>query len=175
MSAETTLRISAALCDRAQGILSALKENGLSIVTAESCTAGMAAAVLSRAEGAGDVLHGGFVTYTKQHKTAALGVSADLLRQRGAVNAEVVRQLAAGALKHSRASVSLAISGVLGPEEDEDGNPVGLVFFCCQKSGGEPIVVKEEFGKRGPEELLQLTISRAFDLIEQTISSGRSR
>ena len=174
MSAETTLRISAALCDRAQAILKALRESGLSIVTAESCTAGMIAAVLSRADGAGEVLHGGFVTYTKQHKTAALGVSADLLRERGAVNDEVVRQLAAGALKHSRASLSLAISGVLGPEEDEDGNPVGLVYFCCQKSGAEPVVVKEEFGKKEPEELLQLTISRAFDLIEETIASGRS-
>lgn len=54
--------------------------------------------------------------------------SADLLREKSAVNET---QLATGALKHSPASVSLAVSGVLGPEEDEDGNPVGLVYFCC--------------------------------------------
>ena len=59
----------------------------------------MIAAVLSRADGASEVLHGGFVTYTKAHKTSALGVSADLLRDKGAVNEEVVKQLARGALK----------------------------------------------------------------------------
>jgi Competence-damaged protein len=68
-------------------------------------------------------------------QTSALGLSADLLREKGAVNEEVVTQLARGALKHSPASVSLAVSGVLGPEEDEDGNPVGLVYFCCARSG----------------------------------------
>src|SRR6185312_12608987 len=71
---ETSLSISPALKQRAQRILVGLKSAGLSIVTAESCTAGMIAAVLSRAEGAGEILHGGFVTYTKALKTSALGV-----------------------------------------------------------------------------------------------------
>jgi nicotinamide-nucleotide amidase len=169
MPADTTLTISPALCQRAQAILKALKDSGLSIVTAESCTAGMISAVLSRADGAGEVLHGGFVTYTKAHKNAALDVSADLLREHGAVNEDVVKQLAAGALKNSPASLSLAVSGVLGPEEDEDGNPVGLVYFCCLKLGGQPVVVREEFGKKEPDQLLNLTIDRAFDLIESCI------
>jgi nicotinamide-nucleotide amidase len=171
MSAETALTVDPVLCERAQAIVNALKDNGLSIVTAESCTAGMIAAVLSRADGAGDVLQGGFVTYTKAHKTVALGVSQHVLKEQGAVNEEVVRQLAAGALKSSSASVSLAVSGVLGPEEDEDGNPVGLVCFCCLRSGGQPIVVREEFGKKKPDELLQLVISRALDLIEDSVAS----
>ena len=75
MSAETALTIDPALCKRAETIMKSLKDAGMSIVTAESCTAGMVAAVLSRGDGAGDVLHGGFVTYTKAHKTMALGVS----------------------------------------------------------------------------------------------------
>lgn len=171
MFAETTLSISPALCERAQAVLTALKAGGMSIVTAESCTAGMIAAALSRAEGASEALHGGFVTYTKAHKTAALGVSADLLHQRGAVNEEVVKQLAAGALENSPASLSLAVSGVLGPEEDEDGNPVGLVYFCCLTKKGQPVVVREEFGKKPPDQLLQLIIARAFDQIESRITS----
>jgi PncC family amidohydrolase len=134
----------------------------------------MIAAVLSRAHGAGEVLHGGFVTYTKAHKTSALGVSADLLREKSAVNEEVVTQLATGALKHSPASLSLAVSGVLGPEEDEDGNPVGLVYFCCVRSDRQPVVVKEEFGKKEPEHLVQLTIARAFDLIESCFDESRA-
>ena len=88
LPAETALTISPELCERAQAILKTLKDKGLSIVTAESCTAGMIAAVLSRADGAGEVLHGGFVTYTKAHKQTALGVSRELLRDRGAVNEE---------------------------------------------------------------------------------------
>lgn len=174
LSADTTLTIGPALCERAKAILKALKAKHRSIVTAESCTAGMIAAVLSRADGAGEVLHGGFVTYTKTHKNAALGVSRELLREQGAVNEEVAKQLAAGALRNSRASLSLAVTGVLGPEEDEDGNPVGLVYFCCMKSGGQPIVVREEFGKKDPEELLQLTIDRAFDLIESCLAESRA-
>ena len=174
MPAETQLTVSPALCERAQYILKALKDSKHSIVTAESCTAGMVAAVLSRADGAGEVLHGGFVTYTKEHKTAALGVSAKLLRDRGAVNEDVVKQLAQGALKRSPASVSVAVSGVLGPEEDEDGNPVGLVYFCCVRSGEQPMVVREEFGRKEPEQLLQLTIARAFDLIQSCIRAGVS-
>jgi nicotinamide-nucleotide amidase len=174
LSAETALAISPALCDRAQAILKALKDAGLSIVTAESCTAGMIAAVMSRADGASDVLHGGFVTYTKEHKTAALGVSADLLRDKGAVNEAVVVQLAQGALQRSPASLSLAVSGVLGPEEDEDGKPVGLVYFCCVRSGGEPVVVKEEFGEKEPAQLLQRALNRALDLIEQCVDGSRA-
>jgi nicotinamide-nucleotide amidase len=134
LSAETAVTISPALCDRAQAILKTLKDAGLSIVTAESCTAGMIAAVMSRADGASDVLHGGFVTYTKEHKTAALGVSADLLRDKGAVNEAVVMQLAQGALQRSPASLSLAVSGVLGPKEDEDG-PGGTGLFLLRKIG----------------------------------------
>ena len=65
MPTDTALTVSPDLCDRAQAINKALKSAGLSIVTAEFCTAGMIAAVLSRADGAGEVLHGGFVTYTK--------------------------------------------------------------------------------------------------------------
>jgi nicotinamide-nucleotide amidase len=174
LPAETALTVGPQLCERAQAILKELKGAGLSIVTAESCTAGMIAAVLSRADGASEVLHGGFVTYTRAHKTSALGVSADLLREKGAVNEEVVTQLARGALKHSPASVSVAVSGVLGPEEDEDGNPVGLVYFCCVRSSGHPVVVKEEFGKKKPEQLLQLTIARAFDLIEDCVGESRA-
>ncbi|HZT00713.1 MAG TPA: CinA family protein [Steroidobacteraceae bacterium] len=103
-----------------------------------------------------------------------IGVSADLLREKGAVNEEVVTQLATGALRHSPASVSLAVSGVLGPEEDEDGNPVGLVYFCCTRLGAQPVVVKGEFGEKKPEQLLQLTLSRAFDLIESCVDESRA-
>ena len=171
MSDEISLTISTELKQRAQGILEALKTTNMSIVTAESCTAGMIAAVLSRCDGAGAFMHGGFVTYTKAQKAIALGVSHGLLEQCGAVNEAVAREMAAGALSRSPATLSLAVTGVLGPEEDEDGNPVGLVCFCAATRDKEPMAMREEFGKRSADELLRLTIGRAFDLIDAALKS----
>jgi nicotinamide-nucleotide amidase len=111
------------LKQHAQQALDALKAAKLTIVTAESCTAGTIAALLAQAKGAGDILHGGFTTYTKEHKIKALGVSERLLKEQGAVNADVVKQLATGAFERSPATMAIAISGVLGPESDEDGIP----------------------------------------------------
>lgn len=174
MRDDTSLLIGAALRERAKCILKRLKAANLSIVTAESCTAGMIAAVLSRCEGAGAWMHGGFVTYTKAQKIAALGVEAQLLEEQGAVNEDVVQQLAKGALGHSPATISVAVSGVLGPKQDEDGNPVGLVYFCGLERDRAPIVVREDFGQGTPDELLRLVINRAFDLIEAMITAQRS-
>ena len=157
---------------RAQQAINALKAAKITIVTAESCTAGALAALLARAEGAGDILHGGFTTYTKEHKTKALGVSAVLLEEQGAVNADVVMQLAAGALEHSPATLAIGISGVLGPEPDEDGNPVGLVYFCVLAKDKQPRVVKEQFGEQPHEQLLELALHRAFELIEASVSAA---
>src|SRR5689334_3950174 len=126
-----------ALKEQAQRVINALKDAKLTIVTAESCTAGAIASMLSQAEGAGDILHGGFITYTKAHKCQVLGVSGKLLKEKGAVNEEVVTQLAEGALERSPASLAIAVSGVLGPKPDEDGNPVGLVYFCALLKGSE--------------------------------------
>jgi nicotinamide-nucleotide amidase len=159
-----------ALKDHAQQALDALKAAKLTIVTAESCTAGSIAALLAQAEGASDILHGGFITYTKEHKTKALGVPWRLLKEQGAVNADVVKAMAAGALERSPASLAIAVSGVLGPEPDEDGNPVGVVYFCVQTKDKQPRVAKEEFGKQPHDKLLEQALHRAFDLIEQSVS-----
>jgi nicotinamide-nucleotide amidase len=154
----------------AQLALDALKAAKVTIVTAESCTAGTIAALLARAEGASDILHGGFTIDTKEHKTKALGVSERLLKEQGAVNADVVKQLAAGALERSPASLAIAVSGVLGPEPDEDGNPVGLIYFCVLRKDKPPMVVKEELGEQRHDQLLAQVLHRAFDLIEVNVS-----
>lgn len=158
------------LKEHAQQALDALKAANVTIVTAESCTAGTIAALLAQAEGASDILHGGFTTYTKEHKTKALGVAWRLLKEEGAVNDEVVKQLAAGALERSPASMAIAISGVLGPEPDEDGNPVGLVYFCTLRKDKQPKVVKEEFGEQPHDQLLVQALHRALDLIESSVA-----
>jgi PncC family amidohydrolase len=123
----------------ARKFLTLLKRNGLSVVTAESCTAGLLAKTLSDAPGAAEHLSGGFVTYTKQQKEKALGVSSHLLRTKGAVCREVASELAEGALKRSVADIAIAVTGVAGPDPDEDGNPVGrvIVGVCCR--GRSPV------------------------------------
>src|SRR5205085_12207168 len=107
------------LSDLANALIRHARRTGVTIVTAESCTAGLMSQVLSDAEGAAEYFHGGFVTYTKEHKTSALGVSASLLRDKGAVCGEVARAMAEGALEHSTAGISAAITGVAGPEPDD--------------------------------------------------------
>jgi nicotinamide-nucleotide amidase len=122
-----------ALIDEARPVVERLRANGLSVVTAESCTAGLIAAVLTHIPGAGDCFQGAFVAYSKAHKVAALSVDETLLRDKGSVNRETAEQMGLGALKNSSATLAIAVTGVLGPDADEDGNPAGLVYIAiCQ-------------------------------------------
>jgi nicotinamide-nucleotide amidase len=154
-----------ALIHRAEDIVRALRGARLSVVTAESCTAGLVSAILSQADGAGEVLHGGFVTYSKANKTAALGVDAGLLRRDGSVTADVVRQMVQGALLRSPADIALAVSGVLGPSADEDGNPVGLVYFGCGHRNGPVFTTRKDYGRRPHDVLRRQVVMDGLDLL----------
>ncbi|HEY6578466.1 MAG TPA: CinA family protein [Rhizomicrobium sp.] len=153
------------LVARAGEVIERLRRERTSVITAESCTAGLIAAVLSQADGAGEILHGSFVTYSKAHKTAALGVPAALLESRGSVNEEVARAMAEGALTRSPADLTVAVTGVLGPEPDEDGNPVGLVYLCCRSRAGDSRVSRADFGKQPHDVLRYQTVMAALDLL----------
>jgi nicotinamide-nucleotide amidase len=150
-------------------VLSLAQKKDLSIVTAESCTGGLHAAVLSEAPGASTHLQGGFVTYTKAQKTV-LDVPADVLQTKGAVNAEVARGMAQGALRHSTAEVAVAITGVAGPSRDEDGNPVGLVYFARLRRGGQPIEAERQFGDIGRGAIRYRAIAEAMALLVATLA-----
>jgi nicotinamide-nucleotide amidase len=158
------------LAECASKAVARLAEKKLTIVTAESCTAGLISAALSQGEGAAKVLHGSFVTYTKDNKTMALGVSRELLEQKSSVNAEVAKQLACGALERSPADIALSVTGVLGPEPDEDGNPVGLVYLACCRRGGAPNVVHKDYGDRPHDELRRAVVRDALDLLLDCIA-----
>lgn len=124
------------------------------MVTAESCTAGKLAALLSEVPGAADHLQGGFVVYTKANKSQALGVRASLLNSRGAVCQEVAAAMAEGALARSPADVAIALTGVAGPDPDEDGKPVGLVCIAVAPRGQKPEVIEKRYGM-APRERIQ--------------------
>jgi nicotinamide-nucleotide amidase len=153
----------------AEAVMTLLSRQQLSAVTAESCTAGLIAAVLSGAEGASRWLQGGFVTYTKAQKTASLGVAEEILSSSGSVSREVALAMVEGALARSPAAVAVAVTGVLGPDEDEDGNPVGLIVLACARRGVTPTVVEKRLPKAEPDELRHAAVCGALDIIDSVI------
>jgi nicotinamide-nucleotide amidase len=149
----------------AQRLLALAERNGLTIVTAESCTAGMLCQVLSDAPGAAERFHGGFVTYTKAHKTNALGVSPQVLHHKGAVCAEVARAMAEGALLHSSAGLGAAITGVAGPEPDADGNPVGRICIAVARRGSATQDFERNYGALGRDAIRRRAVADALNAL----------
>jgi nicotinamide-nucleotide amidase len=123
----------------------ALLAAGLRAVTAESCTGGGLAAALTDVPGSSQWFERGYVTYSNAAKIQELGVDRGLLEQHGAVSAEVVRQMAAGALQASGTDVVVAITGVAGPDGGTLEKPVGLVYLACGRRGRPLQVVRELF------------------------------
>jgi nicotinamide-nucleotide amidase len=150
------------LARMAEELLGLAKRYGLTVIAAESCTAGLLCQILSNATGAAEHFHGGFVTYTKEHKSQALGVSPDLLRLKGAVSGEVARAMAEGALAHSTADLAVAITGVAGPEPDEDGNPVGLTRIAVAQRGAAAHDFERRYGDIGRDAVRQHAIADAL-------------
>ena len=99
------------------------------LATAESCTGGMIAAACTDLAGSSDWFERGFVTYSNEAKTELLGVDAALIAQHGAVSEVVARAMAFGAVRHSRAQVGVAVTGVAGPTGGSADKPVGTVWF----------------------------------------------
>ena len=155
----------------ADALIRRAKAANLGIVTAESCTAGRMCQVLADAEGASTFFHGGFVTYTKQHKTCALDVPEALLRRKGAVCAEVARAMAEGALRHSKAGISAAITGVAGPEPDEDGNPVGRVCIAVARRGFPSRALERHYPDAGPDAIRQAAVADALRAMTEALGS----
>jgi nicotinamide-nucleotide amidase len=115
----------------------ALKAKQAMLVTAESCTGGWAAQVVTAAAGSSAWFERGFVTYSNEAKQELLGVGAATLERHGAVSEETAREMALGALARSRGTVSLAVTGVAGPGGGSPAKPVGTVCFAwARKNGG---------------------------------------
>jgi|SRR5579871_715389 len=99
-----------------------------------------------------------------------LSVPTELLKTQGSVNAEVARLLVEGALARSPADIALAITGVLGPEPDEDGNPVGLVFFAYGKRGGPIEILEQHLPPEGHERLMRRAVDIALSCVERAVA-----
>jgi nicotinamide-nucleotide amidase len=156
---------SEALRRRAEDLISHYRERGLMLATAESCTGGLVAALITSVAGSSAVFERGFVTYANSAKTESLGVAAILLAHHGAVSAEVAGAMAIGALAHSHADISLAVTGVAGPAGGSPEKPVGLVYLARANRNGEIAVVEKRFGDLGRAAIRFASVEAALDLL----------
>jgi nicotinamide-nucleotide amidase len=120
----------AALYELAERLGAELKQRGLMIALAESCTGGWIAQAITAVPGSSEWFERGYVTYTYISKREMLGVRSETLGTHGAVSEETVREMALGAVERSHAQVSVAVSGTAGPSGGSPGKPVGTVCFA---------------------------------------------
>ena len=140
------------LVEQARQVIEANRLAGRRIAVAESCTAGLICAALTEIAGSSDVFEAGIVTYADEAKTDLLKVSSDVLETFGAVSIATAWAMAQGALKATRADVTVAITGIAGPEGGTPRKPVGTVVFARARRGADPkeiVADVKQFGDLG--------------------------
>jgi nicotinamide-nucleotide amidase len=154
----------------ARALLARCKAQRLTIATAESCTGGLIAAALTAIPGSSAVVDRGFVTYSNEAKTEMLGVPTDLIARRGAVSAEVARAMAEGALKHSKADLTVAVTGIAGPDGGTAEKPVGLVHIAAARRGGARLHEEMLYGDIGRDNVRFETVASALALLARLLA-----
>ena len=154
---------------RAAALLDTYRQRGLKIATAESCTGGLVAALLTEISGSSAVVERGFITYSNEAKTELIGVPSDMIAAHGAVSEPVARAMAEGALAHSRADVAVGITGVAGPTGGTASKPVGLVHFGLARKGAPTLHLERRYGDLGRENVRRRAVEDALSLLEQAI------
>ena len=149
--------------------LNLLKEKALTLGTAESCTGGLIAKLITDLPGASAVLKGGIVSYTKEVKAGVLGVPEDMLEKYGAVSPQVAESMARGAKKVLGCDIALSATGVAGPDPDDRGNPVGLVYLGL--AYGEDCIVREyHAGKGDRDRVRRMSAGTALDMVRRYLT-----
>ena len=139
---------------------------GAKIASAESCTGGLIAGLLTEIAGSSDVFERGFVTYSNEAKQDLLSVSADTISDSGAVSANTAIQMAIGGLKASEANACVAVTGIAGPGGGSSEKPVGLVFIAVAADHEEGAFVEEfQFGDIGRSNVRNETIKAALEML----------
>jgi nicotinamide-nucleotide amidase len=148
-------------------LLKAICDKELKLVTAESCTGGLLASLLTDVDGSGHAFERGFVTYTDEAKHEMLGVDAGLLKDKGAVSKEVAIAMAEGALARSSGDLALSVTGFAGPagEDDEEG----LVHFGLARRDGETLHREEHFGPCGRGEVRLKSLRAALKMLDEAL------
>ena len=158
-----------ALLAQARQFLEDARAQGLRVVTAESCTGGLIAGLLTEIPGSSDVVERGFVTYSNEAKEDLLGVSGELIAQYGAVSEPVARAMAQGALKHSLAHLAVAVTGIAGPGGGTAEKPVGLVYVAALRLERAPVIKQLRLGDIGRSEVRSRTVAEAMALLRKLL------
>lgn len=152
-------------------VLKGLRAQGLTLGTAESCTGGLLAKRLTDLPGASAVFRGGVVSYTNEVKANVLGVAQTLLDEQGAVCADVARAMAQGARRVLGCDVAVATTGVAGPDSDERGNPVGLVYVAMAAPDGCWVRELHLGGARERRDRVRtLAANHGFDMVRRWLT-----
>ncbi len=155
---------------QAERLMRRLCERDLTISTAESCTGGMMAALLTDIEGAGHGFDRGFVTYTKESKTELLGIEPDILERNEAVSETVARAMAEGALKRSQSDFALGVTGFAGPAGKE--HEEGLVHLALARKTGETVHREEHFGPIGRGAVRVKCLQTVLEMLEDALQQA---
>jgi nicotinamide-nucleotide amidase len=155
-----------ALRAAARRVLDACRARKRTVVTAESCTGGLVAAILTEIPGSSDVVDRGFVTYSDAAKQAMLDVPTQLLQDFGAVSRETADAMARGALARSPADLAVSVTGIAGPGGGSAQKPVGLVYFAALARDGRGLSREKRFGEIGRGEVRMRSVAEALDMLE---------
>lgn len=152
------------LGELADQFLKACGRHKMLAATAESCTGGMIISMLTDIPGSSSVVDRGFVTYSNEAKMEMIGVSGKTLDKFGAVSSETANEMAAGALARSRADITLAVTGIAGPDGGSAEKPVGLVWFGMALTGKPVVTQKRQFENRGRDYIRRETVRHALTM-----------
>ena len=155
------------LDEQAERLMHRLCDAGLTVATAESCTGGMLAALLTDIEGAGHGFDRGFVTYTNDAKHQLLGIDRDVLERNDAVSEAAARAMAEGALARSEAAIALAVTGFAGPGAPNQEE--GLVHFALAHRGRPTRHREEHFGAIGRGAVRVKSLKVLLEMLEQAL------
>lgn len=158
------------LLELARRVGAACRDRGLRIGTAESCTGGLVASVITEVPGSSDYFLGGFVTYSNDLKTGLVDVPADVLEAHGAVSAQVARAMADGARRRLAVDMAVAVTGVAGPDGGTAAKPVGLTYVAVADAEGDDVRRHMWDGDRTGNK--RLSAAAALDLVLTRLSGS---
>jgi len=155
-------------------VVETFSARGFTIATAESCTGGLIAGMITDIPGSSAVLDRGYVTYSNDAKIEMLGVEEAMFEEDGpgAVSEEVAEQMAKAALQKSSTDIAISVTGIAGPGGGSDGKPVGLVWFGCACDWAPTFAISRYFDDNGRDAIRAESVMTALMILIETLKEA---
>lgn len=154
---------SEALINQTTKLLEICRNKNLKLATAESCTGGLIAALLTEISGSSDVFECGFITYSNASKIKLLGVDAQLIERYGAVSEQVASAMAQGVIAKTGVDVAVAVTGIAGPSGGTPQKPVGLVYIAIANKNN--VICEQNIFIGNREQVRLSSVAKAFEML----------